>query len=294
MGFCHINYSRYESFQQVQNGRGFRHATSDERSAQAVVVLTAFGAVAHGDVFLDAGFEGSSSLPAGWTQLQISGGATWAIQQGGNTGGNHPVAAHGGTQNATLFATNANENKTRLISPAFSTTGYTNLSLTFWHTQEIWASDQDELKVFFSSDGGSNWEQLAHYTSSVSAWTQRALVIPTASANSQIAFEGNAKWGYGVCLDDIQVSGIPDTWSRFLSAPRMPRPPRWDRIRAHGPSPAAAIPRRALSVNYTLERHRHGRQRLQCQYSKPDHICRRRNIEGSDAHTGGRYGGRRG
>jgi hypothetical protein len=76
-----------------------------------------------------------------------------------------------------------------------------------------WGPDQDELKVFYSSNDGSTWTQLADYTSSVSSWTERTLAIPTASATSRIAFEGNAKYGYGVCLDDIQVTGIPASFS---------------------------------------------------------------------------------
>jgi len=188
------------------------------RKAMKQLVLTLFSFaiftnMACGEVFLAADFEGSTNLPAGWTQSQISGDATWKIQNGGDTGGQNPATAHGGTKNATLFATNTNVNKTRLISPAFDTVGKTNISLDFWHTQLIWVSDQDELKVLYSSDNGSTWTQLADYTSSVSSWTERTLAIPTASATSRIAFEGNAKFGYGVCLDDIEVTGIPSSFS---------------------------------------------------------------------------------
>lgn len=29
----------------------------------------------------------------------------------------------------------------------------------------------------------------------------------------ETGFEGNARYGYGICLDEIEVSGIPDTFS---------------------------------------------------------------------------------
>jgi hypothetical protein len=161
----------------------------------------------HAAILIETGFEGSSALPTGWSQSQISGSATWAIQTGGRTGGINPTTARTGTNNATLYIANTNENKTRLISPTFSTNGHINLSLTFWHTQQLWSPDQDELKVFYSSNGGSTWTELAHYTTSIASWTQRTLSLPTPSANSRIAFEGNARYGHGVCLDDIQVTG---------------------------------------------------------------------------------------
>jgi hypothetical protein len=177
--------------------------------------LTVISGVTHAEVLLETGFEGSSSLPAGWTQSQLSGStATWSIREGGNW--SRPGTAKSGSNNATLYSLNTNDNKTRLISPTFDTISYTNVTLTFYHTQQLWGDpyfDQDELKVFFSSDGGTNWTELAHYTGDVATWTQRTLTLPVTSANSQIAFEGNAKYGYGVCLDDIQVTGIPTLWS---------------------------------------------------------------------------------
>lgn len=204
-----------------------------------------------GDVFLSTGFEGSSSLPSGWTQSQIdTSDVLWTIRQGGVSG--NPSAAHGGTNNVTLSDGDSADDKTRLISPTFSTSGFTNITLTFWHTQPVWYSDQDQLTVFYSTDGGTNWQQLAFYNSSTPNWTERTLTIPTASANTRIAFEGNAKWGYGVSLDDIEVSGIPDTWSEVSvtatdaeASEVGPDAGTWTITRTGNTTGA-------LSVNYTL------------------------------------------
>lgn len=180
----------------------------------ACTILTV-GGVADGDVLLNTNFEDSSSLPSGWSENQTTGTATWKIQSGGGSaGGSNPTTAHGGTNNATLFSSTKGYT-TRLITPTFSTAAYSNLSLTFWHTQAFWSPDQDELKVLYSSDGGTTWTQLAYYTSDVATWTQRTLSIPVASLNTRIAFEGIAKYGYGVCLDDIQVTGDVATTSQF-------------------------------------------------------------------------------
>ncbi|MFT5906588.1 MAG: hypothetical protein ACI9E1_002198, partial [Cryomorphaceae bacterium] len=215
-----------------------------------LAILTFFCTLAHGEDLLTTGFEGSTNLPIGWTQSQILGNATWNIQGGGNSG--KPSAAHNSTNNATLYYANTTENNTRLISPTFNTDGYTNRSLSFWHTQAVWSPDQDELKVFYSSDGGTTWIELAYYTENVSSWTQRTLAIPTASANSRIAFEGNAKYGYGVCLDDILVTGILASFSQIsVSATDAtaseigPDPGTWTITRSGNTTGA-------LTVNYAL------------------------------------------
>lgn len=166
--------------------------------------LTICASLAQGAVLMDTGFEGSTNLPSGWTQSQISGSATWKIQTGGNSG--KPSAAHSGVYNATLFNNSGSTN--RLVSPIFWTQVYTSLSLTFWHTQEAWSGDQDELKVLYSTDGGTNWSQLAYYNTSVASWTKRTITLPAASPSSRIAFEGFATYGYGVCIDDVQVTGV--------------------------------------------------------------------------------------
>jgi hypothetical protein len=202
------NYTQYK----MSDASVFRQTL--KQLLLTLLSLTVFGNVANGVDFLNVDFEGTTNLPVGWTQSTISGGAAWKIQGGGGSaGGSNPSAAHGGTNNATLYLAQTTANQQRLISPAFDTTGSTNISLTFWHTQTTWSPDQDELKVFYSSNNGSTWTQLIHYTASVSSWTERTLTIPITSANTRIAFEGNAKYGYGVCLDDILVSGINDSLS---------------------------------------------------------------------------------
>jgi M6 family metalloprotease-like protein/uncharacterized repeat protein (TIGR02543 family) len=152
-------------------------------------------------------FEGSASLPTGMTDVLVSGSLTptWKIQTGGYTGGQHPSSAHSGTNNAAFYSTT--DSTRRLITPAFSTLNHTNLTLEFWHTQEVWPSDQDTLTVYYSTNGGSVWTQLVQYTNSIADWLQETITLPVASTNTKIAFEGYATYGYGVCVDDVSVTG---------------------------------------------------------------------------------------
>jgi hypothetical protein len=62
------------------------------------------------------------------------------------------------------------------------------------------------LSVFYKTTANGTWTLLQTYTESVTAWTERTLPLPAASAEYYIAFEGNAKWGRGVCIDDVEIS----------------------------------------------------------------------------------------
>jgi hypothetical protein len=80
-----------------------------------------------------------------------------------------------------------------------------NTELTFWHCMENWSGDQDELRVYYKTSASGTWNLLAKYTDNVEVWTERTVVLPKINSTYYVAFEGNAKWGYGVCIDDVLI-----------------------------------------------------------------------------------------
>jgi PKD repeat protein len=156
------------------------------------------------------GFENGGVIPNCWTQEQVnSSGVNWVFITGNGTG--YPASAHGGTYDACLKDGNSADNKTRLITPALDLTNLPSPQLTFWHTQTFWSPDQDILTVYYRTSPAASWTQLATYTNDITTWTQETLSLPSASATCQINFEGNAKWGRGVCIDDVTVSSACPT-----------------------------------------------------------------------------------
>ncbi|MDP1623640.1 MAG: choice-of-anchor J domain-containing protein [Bacteroidales bacterium] len=154
------------------------------------------------------GFENGGLIPTCWTQEQVNGsGINWDFVTG--NGGIHPAAAHSGTYNARLMDATAADNKTRLITPALNLTTLCSAQLKFWHTQELWSPDQDQLTVFYKTSAGGSWIQLVSYTSNFATWTLEAIPLPNPTSDYYIAFEGNAKYGWGVCIDDVQVGDGP-------------------------------------------------------------------------------------
>ena len=151
------------------------------------------------------GFENGGVIPTCWTQEQVnSSGVDWTFVTG--NGGSNPAAAHGGTKNACLKDASSADNKTRLITPSLNLTLVSSPQLKFWHTQQFWSPDQDQLTVFYRTSANGTWTQLSTYTASITTWTQEIILLPSPSSTYYIAFEGNAKYGYGVCVDDVEVS----------------------------------------------------------------------------------------
>ncbi len=152
------------------------------------------------------GFENAGQIPECWTQEQINNsGVNWIFNNGSGNG--NPSSAHGGTYNACLKDFTAGSNKTRLISPPLNLTMISEPELTFWHTQTAWSSDQDHLSVYYKISEGGTWNLLSTYTNNIPSWTQETISLPNPSSSYFIAFEGNAKYGYGVCIDDVSVTG---------------------------------------------------------------------------------------
>ena len=157
------------------------------------------------------GFENGGSIPACWNQEYVSGANNWTFQTGGYFA--NPPAAHTGTYNAFFFISNFTVPETRLESPPVNLSGIPNPVLRFWHTQAYWYPTQDELRVYYRSSPLGAWTLLASYTSDIPVWTQESLQLPNASATYWVAFEGKADYAYGVCVDDVAVTGNSLSWN---------------------------------------------------------------------------------
>lgn len=179
----------------------------------------------HGFAFAE-GFENGGSIPAGWTQQYVVGTVPWVFVAGGVN--DHPDAAHSGSYNACLFYAGTSDHKTRLVTPAINFgTATENARLEFWHCMEYWPSDQDELRVYYKTSAGGAWNLLATYTDNTAAWTLRTITLPNANSSYYLAFEGNAKYGYGVCIDDVLVTGsLPGAGAATTTTP-VPVPYAW-------------------------------------------------------------------
>jgi hypothetical protein len=148
-------------------------------------------------------FESSEMMPSCWTQEAYL--PTWWFFQGNGSG--HPDTAHSGIRNACFLDVSQQPNLNKLITPVFDMTNYTDLQLSFWHTQEVWGSDQDELRIYYRNSPGGAWTLLQTYQQNIPSWIEEIVPLPAGTSYYQVAFEGNARYGYGVCVDDVEITG---------------------------------------------------------------------------------------
>ena len=179
-------------------------------------------AITAGTTLFSEGFENGGAIPTGWTTELLTGATVdWDYQDGGNSG--NPPFAHTGDYNAYLFRDQQADNPVSLITPVINLESSTNPKLKFWLAMIAFLSDIDEVYVEYRVDAVSPWIEIFSQTTEVSDWTEFELSLPNPSATYQISFKGVAKWGRGVCIDDVSISDEsgPLTGVKFLDIPVM-------------------------------------------------------------------------
>lgn len=177
------------------------------------VIIFAFYCLAlSGQTYLSEGFE-SGTRPVGWTQEIVNGNTSWRYQNGGYgppppSTTRFPQNAYSGSYNA-LFQVEQQGPKTKLITKPIDLSAAKKPELIFWHAQDKWGdlTAIDELKLYYKVHADSAWRFLKEYLGHTPLWTKRELFLPdsTLSATYYIAFEGKSNWGWGVCIDDIEL-----------------------------------------------------------------------------------------
>ncbi|MBQ9473359.1 MAG: fibronectin type III domain-containing protein [Bacteroidales bacterium] len=149
------------------------------------------------------GFENAvSALPSCWSEE--SAGAYWAADDMTDYYGSTSTP-HGGSY--VMYIMGYNSDMSRLVSPIFDLSALTSPKLVFWHMQEEWLGDQDQLQVCVRSSASSQWTVLATYTSDIPSW-QCDTISLAGYSTAQISFLATCNDGYGVVLDDIFIGNV--------------------------------------------------------------------------------------
>lgn len=155
-------------------------------------------------------FESRRALPLGWSEEYVYGTSSfsWQYANGNTAISDTPAAAQEGTNNAVFVTFSTTGYKTRLILPILDMgVGSTNIQLSFWLCMAK-KTNQDELKVLYkTNENESVWSELAYFKNNIPAWTNVVLDIPNPTPRYVIAFEGYARNGKGVAIDDVQILG---------------------------------------------------------------------------------------
>ncbi|MBN2829333.1 MAG: choice-of-anchor J domain-containing protein [Candidatus Cloacimonetes bacterium] len=161
-----------------------------KKLAMLMLVLTCFISAVFA-VPLNEGFEGTFP-PTDWTNTTVTGHA-WVQYNQFHTGAF--AAGYAGTSAG---------GEGILMTPRLDLTAGTADAISFWYKQADWAGDQNELYVELSTDGGTNWIELAHLMNAED-FTQVTynLETYTQTNNAYIRFRALDTWGYYTLIDDL-------------------------------------------------------------------------------------------
>lgn len=179
-----------------------------KRSIFTLVLLAMFcvSRAASAAVILSEGFN-QATLPAGWSQSNAT-PVTFVT-----TSANPAATPYEGTHFVKFASYDVSSGvRSQLISPAMSTVGKTDITVTFaWYRDTAYASNWDRVYVQYSTDG-TIWTDVAVYprTNIVNGWTAPVCALPANATNQptlQIAFQFVSAYGNNCYLDLVQVNG---------------------------------------------------------------------------------------
>lgn len=148
----------------------------------------------------------NGSMPSGWSIDHDDGTVDWVLADGGNS--RNPSSARSGDYNALFHYPSTDGYSSKLVMPMLNFGSLTvNPQLKFWHAMAANGGDVDQLRVYYKTSAGGAWILLKTYTAEVSGWTLRTLTLPNPGSTYYIAFDGTALNGYGVCIDDVTLTG---------------------------------------------------------------------------------------
>jgi hypothetical protein len=182
-------------------------------------------------VLFSEDFE-SGEIPLNWREEFKKGSISWRYENGGYTlnpeipFSRNPMEAHGGSYNALFQYQSLNNEATKLITTKISAIEFAiKPELHFYHAQIRWKHGEDyyndRLRVYYRTSATGTWKLLSEYTEATTDWVERIILLPEndLSDDYYLAFEGETKWGYGTCVDDIQIveTGILQKYLDSLS-----------------------------------------------------------------------------
>jgi hypothetical protein len=181
----------------------------------APLMLSVSGAQIDGVVLLSEDFNGPTN---NWTTLNNSTAPTpaqianvaWTLRPNGYVQG-VTYNSNDGTQfylSDSDSGGSGSVTDVSLVSPVFSTVGYSQLNLSFWHFYQTLGT----AKVQYSVNNG-DWVDLQTYTTTqgaANAFVNAILPMPAATlgqSNVRVRFQYNANWGWRWAIDNVTLSG---------------------------------------------------------------------------------------
>lgn len=154
-------------------------------------------------------FETSSTSREGWQNEYRFGSINWIYATGAGIG--DVTTAHTGELNARFRSSADVPYRTMLVSPPLNLMPMNaGARLKFWYANQSWSSRQNELRVYYKTSYGEEWQLIpgAVYATNQNTWQEVVLILPETGSDYYIAFEGLNKNSRGIAIDDILIEAI--------------------------------------------------------------------------------------
>jgi len=186
------------------------------------IPLVATGGIVSGVTLLEENFNASTNP---WTVANNGGNplGVWTLRPNGY---NDPFGVTNSNDSSQFYLADSDTGLTSatglvstfLTSPSFSTVGYTQASLSFWHYYISFSGDSGRVQI---STNGSLWTDVAVYTSNQGTTTSfQNVVIPLNGYLNQatvyVRFRYDATWDWAWGIDNVSVTGSASssvTWN---------------------------------------------------------------------------------
>jgi len=174
-------------------------------------------------------FDGTTFVPAGWTNLNTSGSNAWTRE----TAGTFPTQApQSGAGEAKFDSWNANGGVRSLITPAFALTNNTSgAAVSFWMYRDAgYSTSADKIDVFYNTAanlagavllGTVNRSSALTPTVAVDGWYQYFYSIPNTvtSSNAYLILRGTSTYGNNIYIDNVSWTSYPNICSGTPAIP---------------------------------------------------------------------------
>jgi hypothetical protein len=143
-----------------------------------------------------------------WKKESSSTYGTWNYLYGG---GLVITAPYSGSRNACFYVFTGTGITTKLITQQLDLSALSAPLLKFWYAQELNGLYQDILRVYYKNSATGAWTRIFDgIGQALDQWTEKKIDLPDPSNDYYIAFEGNARIGNGIFLDDIEIANATD------------------------------------------------------------------------------------
>ncbi len=171
-----------------------------------VFVIFLIGANSYAQTYFYEDFE-DGTFPVGWDQIFETPGITdntWDIVTEGY--GQEPAAAFEGTYFIYYQYLTSEPYINKLLTPEIDLSKAIKPRLSYGLVMNELLST-DKLNVLCREHPDSGWVQIQQYINPINDWSEEALLLPDSLLTSsfQLAFEGYAQGGGGICLDSVVI-----------------------------------------------------------------------------------------